>query len=174
MPFLPFHYALCWLLSALMFAGTGVPTAFEHFHADGDVSHEHESLSPLGCTASTQHDHSDDDGATQTRVAVFTSDVSHAHVNWFGIQLHWPNPNAPSHDDNEQQSPAETVISTLAQLFTLSIQSNCSGHQTMNAIAVALGEESVCVRQTIRASAPVIFPPLCDSARRELTGVLRC
>ena len=182
MPFLPCHNALCWLLSLLVFAGTRVPTVFEHSHADGDVPHEHrDSDCPLyhndhhhNDHHHNDHHHNDHPDSPQPRFEFTNSESPHSHLSWFGIELHVPNSNGLSDDDSERQSSPETVVAKLGQPFTLIIQSDCVGDQARQSTAVVVGERYISVRQSIRSSAPVTFPPLCDAALRELTGVLRC
>jgi hypothetical protein len=168
------HDALYWLLSALMLAGTAVPTGYEHSHAGGCDPHEHQADLHDHCNSDCPHHHDEHPSSTQPRFVLASSETSHSHLSLFGIELHVPDSDAPSDNDGERQSPIEHVIATLGQPFTLGIRDNGTGDQTLQATAVLACETRMCVRPSIRPSAPVTFSTLCDAARRELTGVLRC
>ncbi len=176
------------LVTLLLIAVMAMPAvsspALRHRHADGDKSHQHgvatverSQTSGPRHSHSSQHSHrvetvmakeSHDDRATPSA----NSPVEHLHVFWFGFQSSLP-VSAPERSDSPRSSASTEQWVPLISEVTLPDASQ--GGSQIPAVDLLTPTEltpRLPVRSEVRPPHESVVALLCDTARRERSGVL--
>ncbi len=175
------HSLLTWLLIAVMAIPAVSPLALRHSHVGGDASHRHESASAATHkhehehSHSTRHSHRDavarhvhGDEATQ----VSGSPVEHRHVVWVGFV--WTMPTPVSDPSGSRDPIAATVGQWILLSSEVTLPNDCQDAASFVAADLAIPsrlEPRLTVRPILRLDEPPVSL-LCDTARRERSGVL--
>lgn len=171
------------LLIAVMAMPAVSPPALRHRHADGDKSHQHgvatverSQTSGSRHSHSSQHSHrvetvmakeSHDDRPTPSA----NSPVEHLHVFWFALQSSLPVP-APERSDSPRSSASTEQWVPLISEVTLPDASQVGSH--IPAFDLLMPTEltpRLPAQSEVRLRQPAVAL-LCDTARRERSGVL--
>jgi len=178
------------LLTVAMLSGTANPLVIRHSHADGERSHSHAVVHRehahrhhhTGHRGHIHHGHSHRGHSHRAdhvhpRVAgsereQFQPSADHLHLSWFGIEVTWPQPMGNSGNDEPADESAEFVRLNSSEAMMRSEPLHFA--QTVSVPAHTLGSQSSF------ATTDAIFDPiddsarilLCDTARRERSGVL--
>jgi hypothetical protein len=158
------------LLSALMLASTCLPPALRHAHEGGDeANHRHDTSG----VRHLKHGHHEAEGYHEHEVvsiterAVLSDAVVHLHWAIFGIDFSTTLPSEP-----RSREPAVVRVMVMPAISVSG--ENAVG--VLTAIASQPGLDFASVRSvgTTPLQPPnlVTSAPLCDSARRERSGVL--
>ncbi len=179
------------LVTLLMIAVMAIPAvsspAFRHRHADGDKSHQH------GVASAERHEHSHSHGPSQSQSprhshaadatkAKHAHDdrashsaqppVEHLHVFWFGFEFSLPL-SAPGRSDSPQPTAStEQWVPLISEVTLLDAPQDGSRILAVD----LLMPTDLAPRLSARANARPLRQPavalLCDTARRERSGVL--
>lgn len=171
-----------WLIAVMAMSAVSSP-ALRHSHADGGESHQHEAASAERHAHGPRHSHSPrhrhSADATQAKHAhedreshSAQSPVEHLHVFWFGFQFSLPLP-APERSDSPRPTASTEQWVPLISEVTLPDASRIGSHIP---VVVLLTPTELTPRLPARSE---VRPPhesavawLCDTARRERSGVL--
>jgi len=160
---------LCRLLSVLLLIGSQ-PVGYRHAHAGGDELHHHD-----GCELCQHLNHDEDchdefDCEADHEEQLVAGSTSHVHLTFLGMSLCIPGEDVP-HDDGSESLSVESLRIVCEPFVandgpSVAVRYDLSS-QTFLALPVRAEREQLAMRLP-----PVTFPPLCDVARHELTGVL--
>ena len=181
-----FQRGLGFLLVAIMLPGRTIPPGLCHAHADGDRPHRHDRPHHHAAAHAERHDgHSHDDADDAHRPGsprhshdhdecTVTEAVPHVHVNFFGVDITLPISDRDHRNNQEEQSHGLALVAVVSDSPAVVGQSPISWKNfslapsaLSNAIYCAADEHNHWVKSSEACSIP-----LCDSARRERSGVL--
>jgi len=164
------------LLAGILLAASLAPPATRHYHhvADGDgVQHEHEATRH----SDEGHNHHRSDclhhfaAEDQDRSDWVSGGWWHLHFDWLGFEFTLPEP-APNQGDREAQESVEVLVLASGQEW-LPLQDSRSALLPSCGPATSTSSGDAAPMQAgVSAVPPVTCAPLCDSARRERSGVL--
>ena len=173
------------VLIAVMAMPAVSPPALRHSHAGGDTSHKHEVATdePHGHshahgprpssrhshqTAPTTAKHSHDHQAAHSA----TSPAEHVHVFWFGFEFSMPMP-APVRSDSPR--PIVGVDQWVPLIWEFTLPEAAADGSRIRATDLAMPtvqEPLLAVRSVVPPLQQTAATWLCDTARRERSGVL--
>lgn len=166
-----------WLLAVLVLGGSISPPTYRHAHAGGDVAHNHlceqdqqHHTTHIHCGHGHSHPHRHETHHSSAA----KPPTSHAHVTVLGFELTLP---ISEHDDGSSDPDRDELPVIARALHAYVPIVNGKGvrlnHQeTRAAIASAAIISAVTSQRHMRPTALSVL--LCDAARHERTGVLRC
>jgi hypothetical protein len=168
---MPLRNVTSLLLAAMLLGAAVAPPALRHAHPTED-----------GVAGHHQHDghharadgHRHCDGARQPTTL---SELSgghwwHLHFHVFGFEFTLPEP-SPSHRDHEPERNVELLVLAPGREWSSGSSSRCDSlrHGVPPSAFFPIGD-AACMQIDVSAPPPVSCAPLCDSARRERSGVL--
>ena len=169
----PYSKAVCWVLSVVMFAGSGTPSGFRHSHSGGNESHEHGNAGAAVAFQPSEHSHHDHRHSDSTDRFLLSAadDSSHVHTSWLGLDFHWPASENPTTHEGDDGLPSSIILIFAGQSYMPRLAGlpppGCS------VAYAALPTDAAIVPDELTESSPaqVASPPLCDNARHERSGV---
>ena len=159
------------LLAAMLLGATVAPPAVRHAHPTEDGSaahHEHDDHH----ARAHGHRHFDDARESTTAVELSCDHWWHLHFHVLGFAFTLPEP-PPSQSDRESERNVDFLVLTKSQDWFpgAAWQSDAFRHGVPPSAFVAM-EDAAPMQAVVSAPPPVSCAPLCDSARRDRTGVL--
>ena len=168
------------LVTLLLIAVMAMPAvsspALRHSHADGDKSHQH------GVASAERHGHSHTHGHANATKAKHSHDdrvshspqspIEHLHVFWFGFQTSMPL-SAP--DQSESPRPMASTEQWVPLISEISLPDAVQDGSTMLAVDLFTPTgltPRMPARSEVRPPPESAVALLCDTARRERSGVL--
>jgi hypothetical protein len=147
------------LAVAVLLSG-GVPPRVCHAHADGDRPHRHDDKTG-------RHTHDDED-------CTVTDAVPHVHLSFFGFEMTLPISDRHDGDDRNQQDREFTLVAIApAGAAVMALNSHLLRCLSLLPPALPTAHCSAADEQNhLVMSSEDCSIPLCDSARRERSGVL--
>lgn len=177
------------LVTLLLIAVMAMPAvsspAVRHSHADGDKSHQHGVASAKhhghshthGSRHSHRHSHSAD--ATKSkhsqddRTSHSTqSPVEHLHVFWFGFQTSLPLPASERSDSPRPMASTEQWVPLISDVTLPDASQARSQIPAIDLLTPTELTPRLSVRSEVRPLRYAAVALLCDTARRERSGVL--
>jgi hypothetical protein len=171
------------LLAVTLVVCGSMPPGMCHAHADGDRPHRHDSGHHHAADFDHGHahyemDHPDHHASHECshehKDAVITEAVPHVHMNFFGFD--WTLPiSEPNSSDGRGEDSHELLFVAVAADQPASVRTVSHSPNDLSLLSfthpssagIAIGEDQFSMKPTEACSIP-----LCDSARRERTGVL--
>lgn len=167
---------VCLALAAALLPGGMIPPGVSHAHADGDRPHRH-AADHADCNQGHAHDEADHHGSPRQshdhEESTLTEAIPHVHVNLFGIDLTLPISERDRHDSQEQESHGLELVAAGLDHPAIVGQSSHSPNKLilLPPAPPAAGGDTAGEQHRLVKSTEACSIPLCDSVRRERTGV---
>lgn len=180
------RHLLTLLLITLMAIPAVSPPVLRHSHADGDTSHRYGAATVAGdghshahgakhshssrhvhrLGTSAKHAHEDSDACS----AAFP--VAHAHLFWFGIEWSVPNPASDHSGRTPPVASVEQWVPLVSEIVLPDARQDGSNIVAADRAVRTELEPLLLVRSAISPLKEPAVARLCDTARRERSGVL--
>ena len=165
------------LLATLLLTAAVAPPAIRHTHplADESQSHHHHEANP---DLSHGHNHHGDHRGhyladrNACDAELTNGHWWHLHFHFLGLEVTLPE---PASDQGDRESDGKDTVSVLAsgeQLLPCQTSPSASAQQLIRWSTFSWPSDAARMQVVVWAPAPVSSAPLCDSARRERSGVL--
>lgn len=159
------------------------PPRLRHRHADGNESHRHDA------TAAARHGHSHSHGSIHTHchgndskaashshnaaeISTAAPAVEHDHVFWFGFEISLPRPASERSDSTQPVSCVDQWVPLISDVRLPDPAENGSNISAVDHLMPAALTPHSLNRSKIRPLNQPAEKWLCDTARRERSGVL--
>ncbi len=163
---------MTWLLAVMVIGGSISAPAYQHAHSGGDVAHDHQ--------AENRRQHCDTSGRGHHRHVTYHSATSEAPAAHVHVAMLWIKLTLPTSDGSDSDPLKPTSDEPVAVMLVLDkYVPTADGSGTRNGRTVTKSQFS--------SSVTILFAPtreyrqptvasvlLCDTARLERSGVLRC
>jgi hypothetical protein len=169
--FIPLKNTMSLLLAAMLFGATVAPPAVRHSHpvAEGAAGRYHNHDDRHSHAHGQRHS---DEAQPTTLAEVSCSHWWHLHFQVFGLKLTLPEPD-PGQNDRQSEVDSEVLALVPGQKFFSgsSSRSDSLEHRVLTVASSVVGSAAA-MHAVVSAPPPVSYAPLCDTARRERSGVL--
>lgn len=168
-----------WLLAVLVLGGSISPPAYRHAHAGGDIAHNHHSDSDQrhleshshhghGHSHSHPHRHQTDD------LSAAEAPTSHLHLTILGFELTLPTSEHEDDSPDSERDKMPVIVRVLDECVLAADGADRSlDHEATRSVIVSTAViSSADSHKHTRPTVPSVL--LCDAARHERSGVLRC
>ncbi len=162
------------LLSALVLAWGFVLPGFEHAHVGGgDSDHQHGECHDVAHHGSHHHDSDDEHHkhVAEPDATGLVDYVLHAHWQLLGVEFSMPVPTEPA-DGNDEGPIPPTIVRVMNEIVPATQAGPAFGRVLLAAVCAPSADVVRDLEPIPRPPNLVTSIPLCDSARRERSGVL--
>ncbi len=164
------------LLSVLVLSWGTVLPSMQHAHVGGDDTIHCHTEKPTPAAVDHVHSHGNGDHhhppASPTEPPPSPNPVDHLHWNWLGLDFSTPFSGDPSESEKDQNNDPTALAGNFAKVESISVSRQMPDEVLRNLRALSVTPIESPSPATLEVAGPETSIPLCESARRERTGVL--
>ena len=161
------------LAVGILLGGT-VPPGVCHSHEGGALPHRHDGRRVVRHDGDDRHQHEPAGHAHAHDESLVSERAPHVHLNVFGFEITLPIPDRARDDGQDQQANGPSLVAVVSDSPAI-VGQNLNTSSSLLLPPAASPDSFGCARYDCNhsvKSAEACAIPLCDSARRERTGVL--